>query len=146
MKKLIIFILLFLFSFQVYSQSVGVIRIEGYVKPIFVLDSTSQEYIFSLSGALNDTISYFKIKTNTKSDFIISLQSKNNFNLSFNEEKWPYTLFLKTENILVEANGLPINLKNEYEFSLIINYKSYEDLNLFSGTYTDILKITIINF
>lgn len=148
MKKLFIFFILLLFSYSVFSLDTvqGVIRIEGIVNPNFTLIPSTQLYTFSSRGAINDVVASFKIQTNFKSVIIISLQSKNNFNLISEVEKWPYSLFIQSNGIIMEANGQSLILKNQYDFSLLINYKSYEDLNLFFGNYSDIISITISNF
>lgn len=147
MKKIFIFLIFLMISGSVFSLNTvsGIIRIEGIVSPYFVLLPSAQLYTFSSVGATNDVIATFKIQTNFKSAIIITLQSKNNFNLIAEEEKWPYSLFVQSNGVISKASEQILILKNQYEFSLLINYKSYEELKLFSGNYSDIVSVTISN-
>lgn len=150
MKKLTLLLILLLTPLFTYGQITGIIQITGVVQNTLDLNVSSLVYRLNLTGAQNEEIGVFSLKTNMNGAATIVFSTQNGFALKSAEEnpdEWKYTL------VLVDEKGLSYIINNTNEiyvpslrkggtFSLRISYLSAIQLNLFQGTYTDNLIIT----
>lgn len=147
MKK---FLFLLLFIPVVVSAQVSFsIILTGLVPYSLHISIDTLDYYVNPSGAFQETLGKFNIKSNSNNNISIRISSNNNFNLvsGNSTDKWSYTL------ILVDSQGGEIFINKDIEliisklrmenFTLKATYPSLEESNLFSDLYEDYITIML---